>query len=192
MLRKSSKYCACAHLNARVKWFFISKNILSSNMMFYILLVVSSLVLINGEECRCRCCSGSATCKPQVMPEIFVVPSCFTSGYIQCRDQCHQKYPGQCVNTNGINLPTCRGSSSTIINVMVLLFIQLVLLVLVKHWASMISNDLLWNSDEILSFKSTSCISFIFWTIWIKMNWKLNSFDVMVVCLIWIQCVKDF
>ncbi len=89
---------------------------MSSKVVFLFLIILLNVLMINGDSCRCRCCTGQP-CDLKPLPNTFEVQRCWLAGGYACFQRCKEEYPSQCGSSSATVIPVCRASSTFSLNV---------------------------------------------------------------------------
>ena len=82
---------------------------MNSRIFFGFILLSLMFIQINGDICRCRCCTGKP-CNLNILSGTFNVDRCWYNGGRECLDRCLREYPSQCASDGSTAIPFCRAS----------------------------------------------------------------------------------
>ncbi len=87
-----------------------------SKVVFLFLIMLLNGLMINGDSCRCRCCTGFL-CDIKPLPNTFEVQRCWLAGGYSCLLRCKAEYPSECGSSSATVIPVCRASSTISLNI---------------------------------------------------------------------------
>jgi hypothetical protein len=80
------------------------------------MLLLLNVWVINGDVCRCRCCTGQQC---DLLQKVFTVEQCWRNGGASCLERCLGEYRTSCRNPPSTLIPVCRASSTVPLNIFI-------------------------------------------------------------------------
>ena len=94
-------------------------------LVFLFFLLLSNLLIVEGDECRCRCCQPKP-CEWNLLPNVFHIDQCWRGGGRICLQRCIEEYPQECGSDSSAVVPACRASLTISLNGFIILMFSFI------------------------------------------------------------------